>query len=303
MKISILGVSRSGKTCYISAASQVLKNCNLGSGCKASLKSNDIAKQLELDNNFMSMVTEKEWPQGTDTTTSYNFRLHFQCSNASLQLPSLTLDDYRGGMLNGMGKQDREDRKRFIASLSDTAVIIFLIDGTTILNAMDELDKDASHRSDTNAAEKLAAINEISIMENILYDRLQNKKNIPPVLVVITKSDVFASAEELNNGKMLIMNLLSSLFSYGNSLFVGITALSLGSGLDKGDNNSIIGQLDISTQNNVHLPLLFAFYAYLDAVYDTLPNKGNTDMVMAAMRTIFNGKIRFYDNGHEAFQD
>ena len=169
MKISILGVSRSGKTCYISAMSQVLKNCNLGNGCRVSLKTNDIAKQLELDNNFMSMATEREWPKGTDTTTSYDFRIHFQSQDASLQLPSLTMDDYRGGMLNGMGKQDKIDRDSFIESLSDTAVITFLIDGTTVLNAMDELDKDATHRGETQASEKLAAINEISIMENILY--------------------------------------------------------------------------------------------------------------------------------------
>ena len=48
------------------------------------------------------------------------------------------MDDYRGGMLNGMGKQDKIDRDSFIESLSDTAVITFLIDGTTVLNAMDE---------------------------------------------------------------------------------------------------------------------------------------------------------------------
>ena len=301
MKISILGVSRSGKTCYISAMSQVLKNCNLGNGCRISLKTNEIAKQLELDNNFMSMATEREWPKGTDTTTSYDFRIHFQSQDASLQLSSLTMDDYRGGMLNGMGKQDKNDRDSFIESMSDTAVITFLIDGTTVLNAMDELDKDAVHRGGTQAPEKLAAINEISIMENILYIRIQNKANIPPVLIVITKSDVFASKEELNNGISLVKDLLSALFSFGNRLFVGITTVSLGSGLDKGDNNSIIGQLDISTQNNIHIPMLFAFYAYLDAEYEKMPDKTNTDKVMSAIRKVFAGKISFYDNGKEAF--
>lgn len=281
--------------------SQVLKNCNLGNECRVSLKTNDIAKQLELDNNFMSMATEREWPKGTDTTTSYDFRIHFQSQDASLQLSSLTMDDYRGGMLNGMGKQDKIDRDNFIESLADTAVITFLIDGTTVLNAMDELDKDATHRGETQAPEKLAAINEISIMENILYKRIQNKNGIPPILIVITKSDVFASKEELNNGISLVKDLLSALFSFGNRLFVGITTVSLGSGLDKGDNNSIIGQLDISTQNNVHIPMLFAFYAYLDAEYEKLPDKTNTDKVMSAIRKVFAGKISFFDNGKEAF--
>ena len=281
--------------------SQVIKNCNLGNGCRVSLKTNDVAKQLGLDNSGMSMATEREWPKGTDTTTSYDFRIHFQSQDASLQLPSLTMDDYRGGMLNGMGKQDKIDRDSFIESLSDTAVITFLIDGTTVLNAMDELDKDATHRGETQASEKLAAINEISIMENILYQRIQNKTDIPPILIVITKSDVFASKEELNNGISLVKDLLSALFSFGNRLFVGITTVSLGSGLDKGDNNSIIGQLDISTQNNVHIPMLFAFYAYLDAEYENLPDKTNTDKVMSAIRKVFAGKISFYDNGKEAF--
>ena len=172
--------------------------------------------------------------------------------------------------------------------MSDTAVITFLIDGTTVLNAMDELDKDAVHRGGTQAPEKLAAINEISIMENILYKRIQNKANIPPVLIVITKSDVFASKEEFNNGISLVKDLLSALFSFGNRLFVGITTVSLGSGLDKGDNNR-------------HIPMLFAFYAYLDAEYEIFPDKTNTDKVMSAIRKVFAGKISFYDNGKEAF--
>ena len=95
--------------------------------------------------------------------------------------------------------------------------------------------------------------------------------------------------------------MLSALFSFGNRLFVGITTVSLGSGLDKGDNNSIIGQLDISTQNNIHVPMLFAFYAYLDAEYEIFPDKTNTDKVMSAIRKVFTGKISFYDNGKEAF--
>lgn len=280
--------------------SQVLKNCNLGNGCRVSLKTNDIAKQLELDNNFMSMATEREWPKGTDATTSYDFRIHFQSQDASLQLSSLTMDDYRGGMLNGMSKQDKNDRDNFIESLADTAVITFLIDGTTVLNAMDELDKDATHRGETQAPEKLAAINEISIMENILYKRIQNKNGIPPILIVITKSDVFASKEELNNGISLVKDLLSALFSYDKKSFVAITTVSLGSGLDKGENNSIIGQLDISTQNNVHIPMLFAFYAYLDAEYEKLPDTMNTDKVLSALRKVFTGKLSFYENGEEA---
>lgn len=280
--------------------SQVLKNCNLGNGCRVSLKTNDIAKQLELDNNFMSMATEREWPKGTDTTTSYDFRIHFQSQDASLQLSSLTMDDYRGGMLNGMSKQDKNDRDNFIESLADTAVITFLIDGTTVLNAMDELDKDATHRGETQAPEKIAAINEISIMESILYKRIQNKNGIPPILIVITKSDVFASKEELNNGISLVKDLLSALFSYDKKSFVAITTVSLGSGLDKGENNSIIGQLDISTQNNVHIPMLFAFYAYLDAEYEKLPDTINTDKVLSALRKVFTGKISFYENGKVA---
>ena len=65
--------------------------------------------------------------------------------------------------------------------------------------------------------------------------------------------------------------------------------------------NSIIGQLDISTQNNIHIPMLFAFYAYLDAEYEIFPDKTNTDKVMSAIRKVFAGKISFYDNGKEAF--
>ena len=47
--------------------------------------------------------------------------------------------------------------------------------------------------------------------------------------------------------------------------------------------------------------MLFAFYAYLDAEYENLPDKTNTEKVMSAIRKVFAGKISFYDNGKEAF--
>lgn len=47
--------------------------------------------------------------------------------------------------------------------------------------------------------------------------------------------------------------------------------------------------------------MLFAFYAYIDAGYEHIPNKTNTDKVMSAIRKVFAGKISFFNNGKEAF--
>lgn len=300
MKISLVGVSRAGKTCYISAMSQILKNCKLQNGCKVILRAVDVAQQLELDNNYMEMVTSGKWPKGTDSTKSYNFRIQIQGNGSMLQLPSLTMDDYKGGVLTLIGPKADVERKQFIDSLKETALITFLIDGDTVISALDELDKDVSHRGMEYAAkEKLASRNNISILDNILYSYLQNGNSIPPIMVVITKSDVFATEEELRNGMELVRDLLSSLFMPGSNVFAGITAVSLGTDLAKGEDDSILGMLDISTNHNVHIPMLFAIYAYLDATYDTYPDHDFVDGLMALMRNEFNGRSTFYDNGEE----
>ena len=306
MKISLLGVSRSGKTCYISAMSQILKNCKLNNGERLSIKENDISSQLELDNNFMTMVSEKKWPKNTDITTVYDFRMQYNDNNIQFIIDSLRIDDYRGGMLTTLSPQADKDRKNFISSMSNTAVILFLIDGTTILNAMDELDKAPIHRGITNATEKLAARNEISIMENILYSYIHQgnvKNEIPPLMLVVTKSDVFASKEEYQNGVEMVKELLSTLFVEGNGAFVAITNVSLGTNLEKDVNGGIIGSLDISTKHNIHIPMLFAFYAYLDATYDQYDNakKNDIDKILRTIRGEFAEKVKFYSNGKEAY--
>lgn len=306
MKISILGVSRSGKTCYISAMSQIVKNCKLNNGQRLSIKENNTTSQLELDNNFMTMVTEKRWPKNTDITTVYDFRMQYSDGNTQTNIDSLRIDDYRGGVLTALGPQADKDRKNFLNSMSDTAVILFLIDGSTILNAMDELDKAPIHRGTTNAAEKLAARNEISIMENILYNYIHQgnvKKELPPIMLVVTKSDVFGSNEEYKNGIAMVMELLSSLFLTGNNTFVAITNVSLGTNLEKDINGGIIGSLDISTKHNIHIPMLFALYAYLDATYEQYDNakKNDIDKMMRTLRTEFADRVKFYSNGKDAY--
>lgn len=306
MKISLLGVSRSGKTCYISAMSQIVKSCKLTNGQILSIKENNTSRQLELDNNFMTMVTEKRWPKNTDITTSYNFRMQYNDNAMQLNIDSLEIDDYRGGVLTAIGNTADKERQNFLRSMGNTAVILFLIDGTTILNAMDNLDKAIEHRDIATPAEILAARNEISIMENILYNYVNERKDnkeLPPIMLVVTKSDVFASEEEYQNGVNKVKELLPSLFLPGSNTFVAITKVSLGTNLEKDINGGIIGSLDISTRNNIHIPMLFAVYAFLDATYEQYEksNKNNIDQMMCSLRSEFSDKVKFYSNGREAF--
>lgn len=302
MKISILGVSRSGKTCYISAMSQILKNCKFGQGFQLSVKENDPDRQLVLDDNFMNMVTACRWPKNTGESSQYDFRLSIHDANETMQLPSLLMDDYRGGILTGLDKSDIKARNNFIASLQETAVTLFLIDGVTLLNAMDELDKDPIHRGMVDPKDKLDARNQITILENIIHSSIGNN-HIPPMMLVITKSDVFVSETEYNNAIILIKQLLSELFCKGNQIFIGITKVSLGKNLGKGDDDSIIGNLEISTANNIHLPMLFAIYAYLDSLYDQADTatRKTYDSIMKNIRVEFGDKVQFYSNGVEAY--
>lgn len=323
----MFGVSGSGKTCYLHAMSQVFNNGVSMNGTSVSVIANNMEQQDLLNRGFLRMV-RGQWPQPSQNTTPFDFAVRVQSDECSEDIiPSLIFLDYRGGIWEIVEDDEDEEEKRrkecedLLNQLCDnaengeyTTSILFMIDGCTLLNAMDMLDKDPEHRNFVSLEDQVAAQQQISFMENLFraFKRQQqrtqqeqlhgkNQIHIPPILVVITKADVFSSEDELEKAKLYIKRKLPSLFAKGSKVWAGITHVSLGQGLTN-VNNQLAGQLDITTNHNIHIPIIFSLYAYLSEVEGDEEDMRMINALLPTLRKMMSNRMDLYSNGYIALE-
>lgn len=301
-KVSIFGVSGSGKTCYLYAASQVLRNgAKFGNDFAFSIISNNTDQQIQLNNGYLEMLANGKWPKGTGkedvvaNLLDYSFNVRIKCKNDLNNKINITLSDYVGGWWKG----NKGNRDKLMNLFKNSTAIICLVDGETLLKAMDSNDQDPVHRNKASQLEVLRSRQEIQFIENMFMDyRQQVEANCKPVMVVVTKSDVFASSHELKKGKDLVKDYLVSVFAKGSKMDAAITHVSLGTGLGKGQDEKITGSLSLSTQYNIHLPFAYGLYASLCELYDSPAHEqAQIDQYLSYLREMMKDSVEMFYNG------
>lgn len=306
-KISIFGVSRAGKTCYLYAMSQIMDDGARQSddGFRIQIKANDMSQAEKLNEGYMSLV-QNTWPRGTDETNVYDFRVAVQTNDEYNDqfIPSIILLDYKGGIWTLNDKTNTNERNNILQEFKDSSALIFLIDGETLLHAMNPDDREDVHNGMSTTIQILDSRNQIRFIENIFYEYKKVNAYIPPVLVAITKSDLFASKEELNNGVSYLKESLSSIFAKGSHIDAAITSLSLGENLSGKAGERASGRFCLNTKHGIHLPMIFGIYALLSEGYDEFePNEQKmADKVMRSIRKMMRGKVEMINNGYPVFE-
>lgn len=90
----------------------------------------------------------------------------------------------------------------------------------------------------------------------------------------------------------MLKELLPTIFSSKNDMIVGITAVTLGKIRDDGR----LKELWLSTNGNVHLPILFALFQDIEDIGD------DVDEAKRLILKLFSSdRISFYRGGKEAF--
>lgn len=291
MNISLLGLTGSGKTCYLYAAAQILARGVDVNGHIISATPSNRQQAIRLHRGIEQMARGK-WPEGSMNTLIYPFELKVD----GRSMFSFTIYDYRGSMLDGLSDDDQDDTEEIFDTFRESSCIVILVDGDTIMDALDFDCIVSKHNRYTSFADQLSARNKISYIELLVQECNKRMRNNVPVLLVITKRDIFFN-DELNAGKELLKELLPSLFSLGNDMIVGITAVSLGEDLHN-ENGELTGTLCLNTDGNVHLPILFALFQNIESIGDD----GNIDETRRLVLKLFSSdRISFYRGGKEAF--
>lgn len=299
VKISMFGISGSGKTCYLYAMAQILQGGARKDDFRLSVIANDMQQQAALNKGYMEMVADGRWPDGTNTTTDYDLRVRVQRNNMFKDVvPNLTLFDYAGGVWTNDTEEAREDRRKLMEAFAESSSLIFIVDGYTLLQAMNPEDRHPDHKDMTQPREIVAARQKIAFVENLFMSYKRLGETVPPVMVVITKSDVFIDDYELQKGKALVKEYLPSIFAHGCGVIAAITNVSLGSRLGSNMDKQITGQLSINTDHNIHLPLVYAVYAYLDERWEKEPNeRAEIEKWAYSLRNMMNGKVELFKSG------
>lgn len=302
-KISMFGVSASGKTCFLYAMAQVLRNGVRHGDNLVQIISNRASQQMKLNDGYMKLA-RRQWPQNTDKTETFDFKVNIQCNgHFSEVIDSLKILDYRGGILEDMSENAEENLEELLISFRGSSAIIFIIDGKTLIDAMDPDDRDVSHRGKTDDGLQLSARMQIEFVENIFMEYKLLEENIPPILIAISKGDLFASDYERENGIRLIKEKLPSIFSHGSGLYSGITIMSLGEGLGTDANGELIGTLKLNQDYNIHVPAIFGIYAdlcYQYAKTDDSAEKEETSVLITLLHRMIGNRVQFIINGKRA---
>ena len=302
-KISMFGVSSSGKTCFLYAMAQVLRNGVRHGDDLVQIISNNVQQQGKLNDGYMKLANH-QWPQKSDQKDPFDFKVNMQCNGCFGEvIPSLEILDYRGGILQDMSETGKKKLNELLDSFRGSSAIIFIIDGQTLINAMDPDDRDVRHRDNIDILEQLSSRMQIELVENIFIEYKRVETDIPPILIAISKGDIFASKYEEENGIRLIKEKLLSIFSVGSNLYAGITIMSLGEGLGKDDNGALIGTLTLSQDYNIHIPIIFGIYADLSYKYEETTDPAERDgiiILLATLRKLMAGKVQIFKNGRKA---
>ena len=305
-KICILGVTASGKTCFLYAMAEVLGQGIKTENGRVRFKSNDHFQRQKLTLGYEDLIN-RHWPSGTsgDEVEKYEFSVDLAIDNVNYQTPVFHLFDYRGGILSGAGTDnDRRDLDRLLKTFRGSSSIIFMIDSKTLISALPSDDRSVSHRIGIDTIDVYRARKQVDFIESILMEYAKIEDNFPPVMIVISKSDIFDSNYERTNAISYIKDNLPMLFSSDSKYTSAITTLSLGEGLSKDSDGRLLGKLNMSTDYNIHIPVLFGLYCELDFEYYYKANSYRAEEIekeCAFLRKIIANHIEIYVRGKRAY--
>lgn len=286
MNICLLGLSGSGKTCFLYTATHVLSKGVIVEGHTISVTSSNLQQTVRL-NRGVEQMAKGHWPDNSNQTIAYPFELKID----GCPVLSFTIHDFRGNMLEGLSDDDKDNIDELFDTFERSSCVIVLVDGDTIMEALDQNRLTPGHRRQVDYAGQLAARNRLNYIEALVRECNNRMEMKVPILLTITKRDMFNS-EELSMGKDFLKSLLPSVFAQRNDLIVGITAVAIGENL-KNVAGRLTGTLCLNTEGNIHLPILFSLFQEIDKSADAEIKEFRKMM----LKLFSKDKISFYRGG------
>lgn len=234
-KITMLGVSNSGKTCFIYAMYDFMQKVQNG----FTFITNDPDVDMDLNEGWESIAFDGIWPPGTGQTSFYDFTVLFK----SRPIMEFSWCDYRGGATTERSSQ--QDVEELHKRIYDSECLIICIGADTIKAILD---------NDNRKGRELVRLN------HFISRFAATKQRRVPVIFTLTKADLYTTHDQ----KQLlgvIREYFSALYEQGSGWLFAIVPVTLGQFEESsGDDKSIRGKV---APKNIHIPVMFFLHSIL----------------------------------------
>lgn len=242
-QLSVIGISRSGKTCYLYAMAKTM----LG-GC-AGLNVNAIDREasLKLKAGWREIRRNAKWPPATDFFT----KTAFNCSLFLRPVMDFLWNDFKGGALYSTNEVDDKFYREFEEFLESS-------DGLIIFVAANELQDILLGVEDSDLIqEDLESLTELFIRNKVALSQI-------PVTIVISKADLLTEKEKPYVLE-IVKEIFKPLFQVGNNMKVLTVPVCIGTNLGRCSQGESIQGVVFQNPNdgNIHIPILFNLYHFL----------------------------------------
>lgn len=246
-KITMLGVSNSGKTCFIYAMYDFMQKVQNG----FTFITNDPDVDMDLNEGWESIAFDGVWPDGTARTSLYDFTVMFK----SRPIMEFSWCDYRGGAI--MDRSTEQDANDLHNRISDSECLVICIGADTIKAIL---------AGENRKGRELVRLN------NLISRYAATMQRRIPVIFALTKADLY-TVEEQKKLLGVIREYFSALYESGAGWLLAIVPVSLGQFEDSCDgDNSIQG---VVAPKNIHIPVMFFLHSILKERIRGIQNKLN----------------------------
>lgn len=269
MKITMLGTTGAGKTCYMLGMYSFM---SVGlHGFTINAKEPDI--DIDLNDKWETLVVEQgeeRWPPATQPQSQEDpvYKYAFNFCYGFKPIMSFNWLDYRGGALRDKTKPS--DTQQLFEYAKESDCLFLCVSGEYFKQAIVETDG----KTNFGVRQKVATRLNLTMMNNLITELQQKRKptndNPFPVAIVITKYDLC-----MERGKEAIVQdikqLFEPLFQPESGWLVMVCPVSLGKELATNKDSGEIEPI------NIDKPVAFAIYSKLQSrALETKNSKNNT---------------------------
>jgi Double-GTPase 2 len=249
IKITMLGNSGAGKTCYMLGM-----YATMSLGVKGfTFATRDMDVDLELRDAWDQIIEtedEKRWPDPTTQTTPYEFDFCYGLD----ELMGFDWVDYRGGALKVSSKdpQYQSEVQGLINHLQHSDCIFLCISGEHLVG-----------KTENNVAGVQRKTGYDRMLQFIRRLQISDNTSKPAIVIVLTKYDLVPEEKE-DSITEIIKDMFNPFFTNGGNWLTMICPVTLGIDLSE---NSASGEIE---PQNIHLPVTFAIYCAYKKLLDGL---------------------------------
>lgn len=238
-QITILGMSGSGKTCYLLGLYY-----RMGSGLKGYTITTDDDTDVNLRDRYarlcdVSLDLEKRFPAGTDNISKYEFDLQYGYNT----IMSFDWMDYPGGLLDRKNSGNLDDYENLKNSINNSGSLFICVDGSLLVG--DDIDEKIDNIKDNCS----------NVINTFFTEYLKSKNELPPTAIIITKYDICKDDTDAEELCEIIKEAFSPFFVKNNTKkIVTIIPVSIGINIMENDGSGKVKPL------NIHLPIFMGIW-------------------------------------------